>query len=72
MTEDQIEDFLEELSIHCFKQQITPKEFALKVKEVSDLAMDLDMPMHKLPSFVNQLSNQKSKLEREIAIKKRE
>ena len=57
MTEDQVEDFLEEMSIYCFKQQINSKEFILKVKEVSDLAKNLKTPIHNLPSFVNQLSN---------------
>ena len=41
ITEDQIESLLEEINIHCFKQQIIPKDFVLKIKEVSDLAMDL-------------------------------
>jgi hypothetical protein len=72
ITEDQIESLLEEINIYCFKQQITPKDFVLKINEVSDLAMDLQTQIHKLPSFVNQLSNQKGKLEREIAIKKQE
>jgi predicted RNase H-like nuclease (RuvC/YqgF family) len=34
--------------------------------------MDLQTPIHKLPSFVNQLSSHKGKLEREIANKKQE
>ena len=70
LTEDQIEDFLEELGIYCFKQQITSKDFILKIKEVSDLAIDLQTPIHKIPSFVNQLSVQKNSIERQIAIKK--
>ena len=72
ITEDQVENLLEEISIYCFKQQITSKDFVLKINEVSDLAMDLQTPIHKLPSFVNQLSSQKGKLEREIANKKQE
>ena len=32
--------------------------------------MDLQTPIHKIPSFVNQLSVQKNSIEREIAIKK--
>jgi len=72
ITEDQIESFLEEVNIYCFKQQIIPKDFVLKIKDVSDLAMDLKTPIHKLPSFINQLSIQKNRLEREITIKKEE
>ena len=72
ITEDQIESFLEEIDIYCFKQQIIPKDFVLKIKDVSDLAMDLETPIHKLPSFINQLSIQKNRLEREITIKKEE
>jgi hypothetical protein len=72
ITEDQIESLLEEINIYCFKQQITPKDFVLKINEVSDLAMDLQTPIHKLPSFVNQLSSQKGKLEREIVNKKQD
>ena len=70
ITEDQIENFLEEINIYCFKQQITPKDFILKIKQVSNLAMDLQTPIHKLPSFVNQLSVQKNNIERQIAINK--
>jgi hypothetical protein len=72
ITEDQIETLLEEIDIHCFKQQITPKDFILKINEASDLAMDLQTPIHNLPSFVHQLAVQKSKLEREMANKKQE
>jgi len=72
ITEDKIESLLEEINIYCFKQEITPKDFVLKINEVSDLAMDLQTPIHKLPSFVNQLSSQKGKLEREMANKKQE
>jgi hypothetical protein len=70
ITEDQIESLLEEIDIYCFKQQITSKEFVLKIKEVSDMAMDLETPIHKLPSLVNQLLDQKNRFEREISIKK--
>jgi len=72
ITEDKIESLLEEINIYCFKQEITPKDFVLKINEVSDLAMDLQTPIHKLPYFVNQLSSQKGKLEREMANKKQE
>ena len=72
ITEDQIESLLEEVSIYCFKQDIAPKDFVLKIKDVSNLASDLKTPIHKLPSFINHLSSQKSKIEREIAIKKQE
>ena len=72
ITENQIESFLEEIIFYCFKQKIIPKDFVLKINEVSDLAMDLQTPIHKLPSFVNQLSSHKGKLEREIANKKQE
>jgi len=70
ITEDQVENLLEEISIYCFKQQITPKDFVLKINEVSDLAMDLQTPIHKLPSFVNQLSVQKNSIKIQITIKK--
>jgi hypothetical protein len=70
INEDQIESLLEEIGIYCFKQEIHPKEFILKIKEVSDLAMDLKTPIHRLPSLVNQLSGQKNRLDKEISIKK--
>ena len=70
ITEDQIESLLEEIDIYCFKQQITPKDFFLKIKEVCDLAMDLQTPIHKIPSFVNQLSVQKNSIKIQITIKK--
>jgi hypothetical protein len=72
ITEDQIESLLEEIDVFCYKQQITPKDFVLKINQASDLARDLQTPIHKLPSIVHQLLNQKGKIEREIAIKKQE
>jgi len=59
ITECQIENLLEEINIYCFKQQILPKEFILKIEEVSDLAMDFETPIHKLPLYINQISIQK-------------
>ena len=64
ITEDQIESLLEEIDIYCFKQQILSKEFVLKIKEVSDLAMNFETPILNLPSYVNQLSSQKNRLEK--------
>ena len=72
ITEDQIESFLEEIILYCFKQQIIPKDFVLKIKDVSDLALDLKTSIHKLPSFINQLLSQKSKIEKDILMKKQE
>jgi hypothetical protein len=72
ITEDRIESLLEEIDVFCYKQQITPKDFILKINQASTLARDLQTPIHKLPSIVHQLLNQKGKLEREIAIKKQE
>ena len=72
ITEDRIESLLEEIDVFCYKQQITPKDFILKINQASNLARDLQTPIHKLPSILHQLLNQKGKLEREIAIKKQE
>jgi len=59
ITECQIENLLEEINIYCFKQDILPKEFILKIEEVPDLAIDLKTPIHKLPLYINQISIQK-------------
>ncbi len=41
LSEEKIEEFLEEISIYCFKQQINEKEFILKIDKVSNLADNL-------------------------------
>jgi hypothetical protein len=72
LTEEQIESFLEEIDIHCFKKQISPKDFVLKVNEVSDIARDLKCPIQKIPLFVNQLNIQKANLEKDITNKRQQ
>jgi hypothetical protein len=59
ITECQIENLLEEINIYCFKQDILPKEFILKIEEVPDLAMDFETPIHNLPLYINQIPIQK-------------
>ena len=53
ITEDQIEKLLEVIDVYCFKQGIAPKDFVLKIGEISDLAIDFKIPLHKIPSHIN-------------------
>ncbi|MER5174737.1 MAG: hypothetical protein ABJB76_11955 [Candidatus Nitrosocosmicus sp.] len=69
LSEEKIEEFLEEISIYCFKQQINEKEFILKIDKVSNLADNLELPIPDIPFLINQLTKQVDELRREIATK---
>ena len=63
LTEEKIEEFLEEMAIYCFKQQINQKEFILKIHKVSNLADNLEIPILDIPFWINQLTKQLDDIE---------
>ncbi len=58
LTEEKLDEFLEEMAIYCFKQQINQKEFILKVDKVSNLQTTLKF---QYPIFLFLLTNLQSK-----------
>ena len=56
MTEENVESFLEEINIHCFKKIIDKKEFISKIDEVWKIAKSLDVSIFNIPSHIQKLT----------------
>jgi hypothetical protein len=72
LPEEKAEAFLEDINIHCFKQNINNKEFVSKIEEVSNLANNFSIPIFNIPAFINQKTKQLTDLNKEIEIKQRQ
>ncbi|MER5176358.1 MAG: hypothetical protein ABJB76_03995 [Candidatus Nitrosocosmicus sp.] len=72
LTEQKVELFIEEVNIHCFKQEINKKEFVSKINEVSNLVNNLDISIYNIPSYINKITKQLAGLEKEIITKQRQ
>jgi hypothetical protein len=53
-TEIQVDFFLENIDIHCFEEEIDPKEFLLQVGRVCSIAEYLDVPVTQLPDLIDE------------------
>ncbi len=72
ISEENVESFLEEINIHCFKKNIDKKEFILKIDEVWKIANNLDVSIFNIPSHIQKLTKDLAELEKETIIKERQ
>jgi hypothetical protein len=54
LNEDQIESFIENIIIYCFKRGLTAEKFLNIVNKVSALSKNLGMPVDQLPNYIMQ------------------
>jgi hypothetical protein len=52
--EIQADSFLENMAIHCFKEEIDPKEFLFQIGRVCCIAEYLHIPIMQLPDFIEE------------------
>ena len=69
MTEENVEAFLEEINIHCFKKNINKKEFISKIDEVWKIVKRLDVSIFNIPIYIQKLKKELSDLEKATIIK---
>jgi hypothetical protein len=69
ISEENVESFLEEINIHCFKKNIHKKEFISKIDEVLKIANSLDLSVYNIPSYIKNLTKYLSDLEKKVIIK---
>ena len=72
MTEENVEIFLEEINIHCFKKNINKKEFISKIDEVWKIVKRLDVSIFNIPIYIEKLTKHLSELEKATIIKERQ
>jgi hypothetical protein len=65
-SEEMVESLLEDVETHCFRNQMDEKEFVSKIDEMSKLVDSLDVPIHEIPSYIDQKIKQSKKLDLEI------
>ena len=53
-TEIQADSFLENMDIHCFKEEIGPKGFLFQVGRVCSIAEYFDVPVTQLPDLIEE------------------
>ena len=54
LNEIQDDSFLENMTIHCFKEQIDPTEFLFQIGRVCSIAEYLHIPIMQLPDFIEE------------------
>ena len=69
MTEEDVEAFLEEINIHCFKKNINKKEFISKIDEVWKIVKRLDVSIFNIPKHIENLTKYLAELEKATIIK---
>jgi len=72
MTEENVEIFLEEINIHCFKKNINKKEFISKIDEVWKIVKRLDVSIFNIPIYIEKLTKYLAELEKATIIKERQ
>ncbi|HEY6885069.1 MAG TPA: hypothetical protein VI278_13630 [Nitrososphaeraceae archaeon] len=66
LNEGQIESFIENIDIHCFKQDLKPKEFINTIDNISFLSSTLAIPVHRLPQYITQGHKRLEEIKQEI------
>jgi len=61
-TEEEIEQFVENIDIHCFKKGVAIQEFIKTINEVSELSKKFGVPLGKLPEHLIELRAELSQL----------
>jgi len=54
LNEIQADSFLENMAIHCFKEEVDPKEFLFQIGRVCSIAEYLHIPVTRLPEFIEE------------------
>lgn len=54
LTETQVDSFLENIDIHCFKEEIDPREFLSHIYKVCSIADYLEVPIMQLPDYLEE------------------
>jgi hypothetical protein len=72
ISEENVELFLEEINIHCFKQKLNKKEFISRMDEVWKIAKNLDVSIYNIPTYIKKLTKELADLEREVILKQKQ
>lgn len=72
LNEDQVEELLEDIAVHCYSLDIPIKDFLLLIHKVADLADSFETPIQEIPYKINCLKAKEEEMEREIKSKRQQ
>ena len=72
LTEENVELFIEEINIYCFKNGKNKKEFLSKIDEVSNIANNIGISIYDIPLYINQKRKELAGIEENIAERQRQ
>ena len=71
LTEEQTENILEQISIHCFQEGIEIEQFLVHVDEVTQIANNLDTSIYDIQEIIEKRKLEVAELDRQISSKTR-
>lgn len=67
LTEEQTENILEQISIHCFQEGIEIEQFLAQIDEVAQIAHNLDATISDIPEIIKKRKLELANLEKQIS-----
>ena len=71
LTEEQTENILEQISIHCFQEGIEIEQFLVHIDEVTQIANNLDTSIYDIQEIIEKRKLEVAELDRQISSKTR-
>ena len=71
LTEEQTENILEQISIHCFQEEIEIEQFLVHIDEVTQIANNLDTSIYDIQEIIEKRKLEVAELDRQISSKTR-
>jgi hypothetical protein len=66
LSEEQIESFMENVDVHCFRSGLTPEEFVNTINKISVLSDNLGIPIDEIPEYIIQEEERLKGIRQEI------
>ncbi len=67
LTEEQTENILEQISIHCFQEGIEIEQFLVQIDEVTQIANNLDTSIYDIQEIIEKRKLEVAELDRQIS-----
>lgn len=72
LSEEKIENILEQINIHCFQKGIETEKFFVQIDEVTEISNILDTPIYEIPEYIERGNLEIARLDEQILTKSRE
>jgi hypothetical protein len=66
LNEEQIESFVENIDIHCFKHDLKPEQFIDILNKVCTISDNLGIPVHEMPEYTRQEEERLKEIKQDI------